>query len=157
MKKCQELLDKGKVNFIIRDGNQISTKYALWTAGTELQYNDQILRYIPEKDDYMQFDPYKYELLKGEFKLLDTDRIVRNTEIIKVKLPKKKPYELKEGDVIERQLQNGDWVLFNRQPTLWKGSMRAKKVVIRPGKTFRFSLASTAAFNADFDGDEINL
>jgi len=156
LKKCQDLLDRGKVNFIIRDGNQISTKYALWTAGTEIQFNDQILRYDNKKGDYDQFDPYKYELLKGEFKLLETDKIVRNKEIINVKLPKRKPYELREGDVIERQLQNGDWVLFNRQPTLWKGSMRAKKVVIRPGKTFRFSLASTAAFNADFDKQSLS-
>ncbi len=157
IKKCQELLDKGKVNFIIRDGNQISTKYALWTAGTELQFNDIILRYDDKKGEYTEFDPYKYELLKGKFNLLETDKILRDKEIINVKIPKRKPYELREGDVIERHLQNGDWVLFNRQPTLWKGSMRAKKVVIRPGKTFRFSLASTAAFNADFDGDEINL
>jgi DNA-directed RNA polymerase beta' subunit len=61
------------------------------------------------------------------------------------------------GDTIERQLQNGDLVVFNRQPTLWKGSMRAKKVKILPGKTFRFNLSSTAAFNADYDGDEMNL
>jgi DNA-directed RNA polymerase subunit A' len=35
--------------------------------------------------------------------------------------------------------------------------MRAKRIKILPGKTFRFNLASTQAFNADFDGDEIDL
>jgi DNA-directed RNA polymerase beta' subunit len=65
------------------------------------------------------------------------------------KLPKRKNFEIKEGDILERQLQNGDLCVFNRQPTLWKGSMRAKKVKILPGKTFRFNLASTQAFNAD--------
>ena len=64
-------------------------------------------------------------------------------------MPKKKEFLLKDGDIIERKIQNGDWVVLNRQPTLWKGSMRAKKVIIRSGETIRFNLASTAAFNAD--------
>jgi DNA-directed RNA polymerase beta' subunit len=67
------------------------------------------------------------------------------------KLPKRKNFELKKGDVLERQLKDGDLCVFNRQPTLWKGSMRAKRIKILPGKTFRFNLASTQAFNADYD------
>ena len=66
-------------------------------------------------------------------------------------------FKLQDGDVVERKLKNGDVVLLNRQPTLHKGSMLAKKIVIRPHKTFRFSLASTKTFNADFDGDEMNI
>jgi DNA-directed RNA polymerase beta' subunit len=72
------------------------------------------------------------------------------------KLPKRKNFEIKEGDILERQLKDGDLCVFNRQPTLWKGSMRAKRIKILPGKTFRFNLASTQAFNADYDGDEMN-
>jgi DNA-directed RNA polymerase beta' subunit len=53
------------------------------------------------------------------------------------------------GDVVERQLKNGDIVLFNRQPTLHKASMLAKRIIVRPCKTFRFNLASTKSFNAD--------
>lgn len=58
-------------------------------------------------------------------------------------------HEIKIGDVVERHLQNGDMVILNRQPTLHKCSMLAKRVIIRPYKTFRFSLASTKTFNAD--------
>jgi DNA-directed RNA polymerase beta' subunit len=69
----------------------------------------------------------------------------------------KKQYKLHIGDKIDRQAKNGDWVVFNRQPTLWKGSMQAKQIKILPGKTFRFSLCTTQAFNADHDGDEMNI
>lgn len=69
----------------------------------------------------------------------------------------KKYIRLNVGDVVERHLKNGDIVLLNRQPTLHKCSMLAKKIIIRPHKTFRFSLATTKPFNADFDGDEMNI
>ena len=69
----------------------------------------------------------------------------------------KKYIKLNIGDVVERHLKNGDVVLLNRQPTLHKCSMLAKKIIIRPHKTFRFSLATTKPFNADFDGDEMNI
>ena len=66
--------------------------------------------------------------------------------------------KLKPGDIVNRFLIDGDVVLLNRQPTLHKGSMMAKRVRILPkGKTFRLSLESTKSFNADFDGDEMNI
>jgi DNA-directed RNA polymerase III subunit RPC1 len=73
--------------------------------------------------------------------------------IMDIEISKKRDFKLELGDVVERQLKNGDIVLFNRQPTLHKASMLAKRVIVRPCKTFRFNLASTKSFNADFDGD----
>lgn len=61
------------------------------------------------------------------------------------------------GDIVHRQLRNGDYVLLNRQPTLHKGSMLAKRIVLRPARTIRMNLATTGSFNADFDGDEMNI
>ena len=61
------------------------------------------------------------------------------------------------GYVIERQLVDGDVVLFNRQPSLHRMSMMAHRVRIMPGKTFRFNLCVCPPYNADFDGDEMNL
>ena len=69
----------------------------------------------------------------------------------------KKICTLQMGDIVHRHLQDGDVVLLNRQPTLHKGSMLAFKVKIRPGKTIRMNLAITSTFNADFDGDEMNI
>lgn len=60
-----------------------------------------------------------------------------------------KNFDIKVGDLVERQLRDGDFVIINRQPTLHKTSMLAKKVVIRQGKTIRLNLATCAQFNAD--------
>lgn len=61
------------------------------------------------------------------------------------------------GDRVERHLINGDWVLFNRQPTLHRQGLMAMRTRILPeGSTFRMNLAVTTGYNADFDGDEMN-
>lgn len=61
------------------------------------------------------------------------------------------------GCIVERQLIDGDIVLFNRQPSLHRMSMMAHFVKILPHKTFRFNLCDCPPYNADFDGDEMNL
>ncbi|MCI4341734.1 MAG: DNA-directed RNA polymerase subunit A' [Thermoplasmata archaeon] len=61
------------------------------------------------------------------------------------------------GCIVERQLLDGDIVLFNRQPSLHRMSMMAHFVRILPHKTFRFNLCDCNPYNADFDGDEMNL
>jgi len=61
------------------------------------------------------------------------------------------------GWVVERQLVDGDIVLFNRQPSLHRMSMMAHEVRVMQEKTFRFNLAVCPPYNADFDGDEMNL
>jgi DNA-directed RNA polymerase beta' subunit len=59
------------------------------------------------------------------------------------------------GDVVYRQLMDGDEVFFNRQPSLWRWSIMTYTVVIMPGtNTFTLHLASVKNHNADFDGDE---
>ena len=65
--------------------------------------------------------------------------------------PTKKRINLNIGDVVHRHLKNGDFVLLNRQPTLHKGSMLAKRIRVMPGKTFRMNLDTCKTFNADFD------
>lgn len=67
------------------------------------------------------------------------------------------PHKLKLGDKVERHLVNGDDVIFNRQPSLHRGSMMGHRVVTLPGLTYRLNLAVTAPYNADFDGDEMNM
>lgn len=59
--------------------------------------------------------------------------------------------------VIERHLMDKDVVLFNRQPSLHRMSMMAHTVRVMPWKTFRFNLCVCPPYNADFDGDEMNL
>ena len=65
--------------------------------------------------------------------------------------------EIDTGYVVERHLRDGDIVLFNRQPSLHRMSMMAHRVKVLPHKTFRLNLSVCAPYNADFDGDEMNL
>eukprot|EP00123_Amoebidium_parasiticum_P017765 comp23981_c2_seq2/m.42567 comp23981_c2_seq2/g.42567 ORF comp23981_c2_seq2/g.42567 comp23981_c2_seq2/m.42567 type:complete len:1766 (-) comp23981_c2_seq2:210-5507(-) len=71
----------------------------------------------------------------------------------------KKPSELhlQYGYKVERHMQDGDFVIFNRQPSLHKMSMMGHRVKILPHSTFRLNLSVTSPYNADFDGDEMNL
>ncbi|PIO52797.1 RNA polymerase Rpb1, domain 2, partial [Teladorsagia circumcincta] len=64
---------------------------------------------------------------------------------------------LKVGDIVERHLDNNDIVLFNRQPSLHKVSIMCHRVRVMPGRTFRFNECVCTPYNADFDGDEMNL
>ena len=65
--------------------------------------------------------------------------------------------KLEFGWVVERQLKDGDIVLFNRQPSLHKMSIMAHSVKVLPNKTFRLNPAVCPPYNADFDGDEMNM
>jgi len=64
---------------------------------------------------------------------------------------------LEPGYIVERHLIDGDIVLFNRQPSLHRMSIMAHIVKVLPYKTFRLNLAVCTPYNADFDGDEMNL
>ena len=64
---------------------------------------------------------------------------------------------LEIGFLVERHLMDGDIVLFNRQPSLHQMSIMAHYVRVLPGKTFRLHPSVCPPYNADFDGDEMNL
>jgi DNA-directed RNA polymerase subunit A' len=65
--------------------------------------------------------------------------------------------KIEPGFIIERHIIDGDIVLFNRQPSLHRMSMMAHEVRVMPFKTFRLNLSVCPPYNADFDGDEMNL
>lgn len=65
--------------------------------------------------------------------------------------------DLRIGTIVDRHLQNGDMILFNRQPTLHRGSIQAYSVVLHDDLTINLHIASTTGHHADFDGDCGNL
>ena len=84
----------------------------------------------------------------------------KDTELkqyLKYGRPSKHAEDLKIGDVVERHLEDGDVVLFNRQPSLHKLSILSHYVKVRPHRTFRLNECVCNPYNADFDGDEMNL
>ncbi|KAI8573806.1 hypothetical protein RHMOL_Rhmol01G0304200 [Rhododendron molle] len=65
--------------------------------------------------------------------------------------------ELKFGQIVDRHLEDGDIVLFNRQPSLHRMSIMCHRARIMPWRTLRFNESVCNPYNADFDGDEMNL
>ena len=82
----------------------------------------------------------------------------KNGDSITLRYIDKKSIVLENGDIVHRHMMDGDPILFNRQPTLHRMSMMCHIVrIMKRGDTFRMNVADTKPYNADFDGDEMNL
>jgi DNA-directed RNA polymerase II subunit RPB1 len=115
---------------------------------------------FPETVNQYNIDKMRELILNGSDNWPGAKYIKKNNTTINLKYSKdleQNAKELKYGDVVHRHLTNGDFVLFNRQPSLHKMSMMCHKVVIMPYQTFRLNVLDTPPYNADFDGDEMNL
>ena len=82
----------------------------------------------------------------------------KNGENISLRYADRENIHIENGDIVHRHIMDGDGVLFNRQPTLHRMSMMCHiaKVMFQ-GDTFRMNVGDTKPYNADFDGDEMNL
>ena len=79
-------------------------------------------------------------------------------ECISLRYIDRESIKLENGDIVHRHILDGDSVLFNRQPTLHRMSMMSHIAkVMHKGDTFRMNVGDTKPYNADFDGDEMNL
>ncbi|SFM92278.1 DNA-directed RNA polymerase subunit A' [Methanolobus profundi] len=115
---------------------------------------------IPEKVTSRNLELLRMYVQRGKevhpganYAIRDDGRRIRVSEINKEELAEK----IEVGWTVERQLMDGDIVLFNRQPSLHKMSIMAHRVKVLPFKTFRLNPAVCAPYNADFDGDEMNM
>ncbi|KAJ2823664.1 DNA-directed RNA polymerase II core subunit rpo21, partial [Coemansia erecta] len=81
-----------------------------------------------------------------------------NGEVINLQYNRQRgDFPLQIGYRVERNLLDDDVIIFNRQPSLHKMSMMGHRVKVMPYSTFRLNLSVTSPYNADFDGDEMNL
>ena len=82
----------------------------------------------------------------------------KNGNSITLRYVDKSTLSLEDGDTVHRHMMDGDPILFNRQPTLHRMSMMCHIAkIMDKGDTFRMNVADTKPYNADFDGDEMNL
>ena len=109
-----KLVNDGKVNIVKKkDGERINIHHHIFNRGTRLNHGDIIIR-----KDEKTGEEFEFENNNGKEILKHGDKLKRNGELIKnIKYPEKRIYHLNVGDICERQLQNGDIVLLNRQPT----------------------------------------
>jgi DNA-directed RNA polymerase II subunit RPB1 len=83
---------------------------------------------------------------------------LRNGENISLRNVDRNSIRLEIGDIVHRHMMDGDAVLFNRQPSLHRMSMMCHIVkIMKVGDTFRMNVGDTKPYNADFDGDEMNM
>lgn len=149
IEQLTQIVNNNQAKFIKRGGKdkRLIIEYAKYKKPTKLNKGSIIVR---NGKEIIVENPEKFHLQKG-------DKLKKGTKLEQVQLAEQNFINLKLGDVVERHLRDGDVVFLNRQPTLWKGSMLKKTVKLMDCKTFRFCLASTKTFNADFDGDEMNI
>ena len=82
----------------------------------------------------------------------------KNGESISLRYADVSSLRLENGDIVHRHMMDGDAVLFNRQPSLHRMSMMCHIVkIMKQGDSFRFNVSCTKPYNADFDGDEMNM
>lgn len=114
---------------------------------------------VPEYVTDRNLNDLRKRVVKGSGRLDGAHAVIRDGTIILLEFAdlNREVSLLKVGEVVERYLQNGDIVLFNRQPSLHKGSFMGFRVRIMPHFTFRINLACTPSLNADCDGDEMNI
>jgi len=116
---------------------------------------------IPTNVNDWNIEEMKQMVLNGPNHHPGANYIIRNDrrriDLRYVKNRKMIAEMLAPGFTVERHLNNGDLVLFNRQPSLHRMSIMAHEVKIMDGRTFRLNLTVCPPYNADFDGDEMNL
>ncbi len=114
---------------------------------------------VPERATAMNIEKLKALVLRGDdypganYIIRPDGKRIKITEDAK----KERADELVSGFIVERHMIDGDIVLFNRQPSLHRMSIMAHRARILPGRTFRLNLCVCTPYNADFDGDEMNL
>jgi len=116
---------------------------------------------IPEKVSPFNIDHLKDLVNKGPFEHPGANYVIR-PDGVKIRLDfasdrKALADSLAPGYIVERHLMDGDVVLFNRQPSLHRMSVMAHFVRVLPFRTFRLHPSVCPPYNADFDGDEMNL
>lgn len=107
-------------------------------------YNINYLQHLFNIGKILRISPGQGISKGSNFKI--SDRMIRN-------------YKLQVGDTVHRSIQDGDYSILNRQPTLHRQSMLGHKIRLSNDpktRIFGMTLNTTPSLNADFDGDEVN-
>ena len=108
----QALVNDGRANFLLRGENRFNLKTALLRKGTQILWGDIIIR-----------NGIKHEICIGDnrsnyrkFELENGDIILKpNGDLIKAIPNQKKTFKIEIGDIVERWLTTGDYLLFNQK------------------------------------------
>ena len=115
---------------------------------------------IPERVTEYNIDKLKEYVLNGPNKYPGANYVIApdgKRRVITEENKETLASQLEPGWIVERHILDGDIVLFLRYPSLHRLSMQGHYVKVLPGDTFRLHPAIVKPYNADFDGDEMNI
>ncbi|XP_045085249.1 DNA-directed RNA polymerase II subunit RPB1-like isoform X2 [Aegilops tauschii subsp. strangulata] len=125
-----------------------------WSIALNLTYPETVTPYNIERlKELVEYGPHPPPGKTGAKYIIREDGQRLDLRYLK----KSSDQHLELGYKVERHLVDGDFVLFNRQPSLHKMSIMGHRIKIMPYSTFRLNLSVTSPYNADFDGDEMNM
>uniref|UniRef100_K3ZN27 DNA-directed RNA polymerase subunit n=1 Tax=Setaria italica TaxID=4555 RepID=K3ZN27_SETIT len=125
-----------------------------WSIALNLTYPETVTPYNIERlKELVEYGPHPPPGKTGAKYIIREDGQRLDLRYVK----KSSDLHLELGYKVERHLNDGDFVLFNRQPSLHKMSIMGHRIKIMPYSTFRLNLSVTSPYNADFDGDEMNM
>ena len=108
----------------------------------------------PEHVNALNFNAMLELVLNGEHKYPGCNYVQRNETLY---LPTANFGGLRIGDIVHRHLRTGDWVIVNRQPSLYRFAIMGYRVQVSPDDTIDSHLGITTVLGLDYDGDEMNI
>ncbi|KAK9948336.1 hypothetical protein M0R45_003917 [Rubus argutus] len=125
-----------------------------WSIATNLTYTETVTPFNKERlKELVEYGTHPPSGKTGAKYIIRDDGQRLDLRYVK----KDSDQHLEIGYKVERHLKDGDLVLLNRQPSLHKMSFMGHRIKIMPYSTFRLNLSVTSPYNADFDGDEMNV
>ncbi|MBI2173090.1 MAG: DNA-directed RNA polymerase subunit A' [Candidatus Aenigmarchaeota archaeon] len=147
-----------RVNFSARTVITPDSQISINEIGVPLEIARELT--VSEKVNKSNIELMKSLILNGSAAYPGANYVVRMDNVRKKITDENKKdisNEIDVGYMVERHLKDGDIVVMNRQPSLHRMSMMAHRVRVMPFRTLRLNLAVTIPYNADFDGDEMNI
>ena len=147
-----------RVNFSARTVISPDPQIGINEVGVPLEIAKELT--VPIKVNKNNIEEIKKLIENGPNAAAGVNYIIRSDNVRKKLTDENKELiknEIDVGYVVERHLMDGDITILNRQPSLHRMSMMAHRARIMPDRTLRINLAVTIPYNADFDGDEMNL
>ena len=148
--EVQQIVDVGEASYVTRNGKCKRLDIIMNRRGTRVFTGDEILR-NGKRRTVLSTDQ--------SVVLLPGDRLFRDgVELTDIVYSEKRGFRVQIGDVIDRYIRDGDYIITNRQPSLHRGGMKALKMRrAKVGSTIRVPLPACGSFNMDYDGDEANV
>jgi len=146
-----------RVNYAARTVISPDPKIEMNEVGVPLQIAMELT--VPERVTEWNMDWLKVFIKNGPKKYPGANYVLDGLKKKKISLETQEVIieELASGQIVERHLLDGDVSIFNRQPSLHRMSIMCHKIRVLPGKSFRLNPSVCNPYNADFDGDEMNL